>query len=160
MAAGISLPLKIAMLQKLLVYDRKLPTRSSDGLTAGVVFDPADAASRKEGQSFRATFLEVPRSVANVEIGLVDLPSAKGEGAAVDVMYLCAGIDVAATVEVAKKTQAITFASDEAAVKNGAVAALGNREGRPRLVLNLGASVAVGMELDPQILRLAELVRS
>ncbi len=50
--------LQISILLKVLVYDRSLASRSRDGLTLGVVFDPRSESSRACRDAFSQAFKE------------------------------------------------------------------------------------------------------
>lgn len=160
-AEDVPAPLQVAILVKVLVYDRTLATRSRDGLKLAVVFDPASESSRRKRDEFVKAFNETPRNIGDKQIELVELPQEKLESSApgVDIVYVAGGSNVGAVVGLARKHHLITFASDRGAVEGGVVLGLVPRGDKPKLLINVGASVASGMELDPQVLRLAELVR-
>lgn len=162
-AEGVPAPLQVAILVKVLVYDRTIATRSRDGLRLGVVFNPDRESSTKARDEFIKAFNETPRKVGDkIVIELLQVPQGKlaEEAQSLDILYVADGADVAKVVEIAKKEHLITFASDRDAVEDGVVLGLVPRGDKPKLLINVGASVASGMELDPQVLRLAELVRS
>lgn len=162
-AEQVPAPLQVAILVKVLVYDRTIATRSRDGLKLGVVFDPDLESSTKARDEFIKAFNETPRKVGDkIVIELVQITQSKlaEEAGKLDILYVADGADVTKVVEVAKKEHLITFASDRGAVEDGVVLGLVPRGDKPKLLINVGASVASGMELDPQVLRLAELVRS
>lgn len=162
-AEQVPAPLQVAILVKILVYDRTIATRSRDGLKVGVVFDPDRESSTQARDEFTKAFNETPRKVGDkIILELVELSQDKldAEAATLDVIYVADGADVAKVVEIAKKHRLITFASDRTAVEDGVVLGLVPRGDKPKLLINVGASVSSGMELDPSVLRLAELVRS
>lgn len=162
-AEQVPAPLQVAILVKVLVYDRTIATRSRDGLKVGVVFDPERESSTQARDAFTKAFNESPRKVGDkIVLELVELSQDKldAEAATLDVIYVADGADVAKVVEIAKKHRLITFASDRTAVEDGVVLGLVPRGDKPKLLINVGASVSSGMELDPSVLRLAELVRS
>jgi hypothetical protein len=154
--------LQISILLKVLVYDRTLAARSRDGLNLGVVFDPKNEASRSCKDVFIRTFGESPRQLGGVTIGIVETPQenlATEADKGLDIVYVCGGTKSAAIIETAHKKGLISFAPDESAVQQGVAIGLVPRDGKPKLLINVGCSIASGMQLDPQILRLAELVR-
>lgn len=162
-AEQVPAPLQVAILVKVLVYDRTIATRSRDGLKLGVVFDPDRESSVKARDEFIKAFNETPRKVGEkITIELVQVPQSKlaDEAEKLDIVYVADGADVSNVVDIAKKQHLITFASERSAVESGVVLGLVPRGDKPKLLINVGASVASGMELDPQVLRLAELVRS
>ena len=77
----------------------------------------------------------------------------------IDIAYVCPGTKYSGVIDVARHSQFITFAPDELAVQEGVAIGLVPRDGKPKLLINVNASIATGMQLDPGILRLAELVR-
>lgn len=153
--------LQVAILVKVLVYDRTLATRARDGLRLAVIFDPASDSSRRSRDEFVKAFNETPRTIAGKQIELLELAEEKLEASApnIDIVYVSGGSDIGKVVALAKKHHMITFASSRDAVEAGVVLGLVPRGDKPKLLINVGASVASGMELDPQVLRLAELVR-
>lgn len=160
-ADEVPAPLQVAILVKVLVYDRTLAMRSRDGLKLAVIYDPSSDASKSSRDQFVRAFNETPRVIGGKQIELVEMAQEKLESSAesVDIVYVAGGTDVGRVVDLAKKHQLITFASDRDAVEDGVVLGLVPRGDKPKLLINVGASVASGMELDPQVLRLAELVR-
>lgn len=162
-AEQVPATLQVAILVKVLVYDRTIATRARDGLKLAVVFDPDSDDSKKARDEFTKAFNETPRKIGDKNvIELVEVSQGKLEAAAesIDIVYIADGADVAKIVALATKHHLITFASDRIAVEGGVVLGLVPRGDKPKLLINVGASVASGMELDPQVLRLAELVRS
>ena len=162
-AEQVPAPLQVAILVKILVYDRTIATRSRDGLRVGVVFDPDRESSTRARDEFTKAFNETPRKVGDkivIELVAVSQDKLAAEAGKLDILYVADGADVTKVVELAKKHRLITFASDRAAVEEGVVLGLVPRGDKPKLLINVGASVSSGMELDPSVLRLAELVRS
>lgn len=162
-AEQVPAPLQVAILVKVLVYDRTIATRARDGLKVGVVFDPDRESSTRARDEFTRAFNETPRKVGDkLVLELVEISQGKldAEAAGLDILYVADGANVAKVVEIAKKHRLITFASDRTAVEDGVVLGVVPRGDKPKLLINVGASVSSGMELDPSVLRLAELVRS
>jgi hypothetical protein len=162
-AESVPAPLQVAILVKVLVYDRTIAVRARDGLKLGVVYDPDRETSTAARDEFIKAFNETPRKVGEkITVELVQIPQSKlaEEAAKIDIIYVAEGADIAKIVEIARKEHVITFASERSAVEGGVVLGLVPRGDKPKLLINVGASVASGMELDPQVLRLAELVRS
>lgn len=164
LAADYEIPptLQISILLKLLVYDRTLAVRAKDGLSMTVVFDPKSDASRACKDDFIHAFKESPRVVVNTEIQISETAQDAFGAAAekgLDIAYVCGGTRVADVVKAAHEKSVITFSPDELAVRQGVALGLVPRDGKPKLLINVNSSLATGMNLDPNILRLAELVR-
>lgn len=156
------MPIQVAILIKVLAYDHALAPRAKEGLILGVVFAPKSDDSREGKDAFVRAFKEAPRLVAGKAVEIVEVPEDLLEVEAkkgVDVLYLCDGIDLTAAIAVGKAHDLVSFAPDRSAVESGVVLGLVPRNGKPKLLINVGASVEAGMRLDPQILGLAELVR-
>ncbi len=160
-AEDVPAPLQVAILLKVLIYDRTLATRAKDGLKLGVVYGHSDL-SRTSKERFVKSFNESSKSVAGNTIDLreVSLESLPEAVQGLDILYVCEGVDVSKVLDVAGKNGVITFAPDQSAVEAGVVIGLVPRGGKPKLLINVPASIAAGMQLDPQILRLAELVKT
>jgi hypothetical protein len=158
--AGVPVNLQLAVLFKVLVYDRALPSRTKDGLRFAVVFNPADEASRAMKDAVAGAFRSSPRNVAGVAVELVEVPEAdlpSQEG--LDIVYACRGTDVSRLTGDAHPRSVVTFSSDESAIRSGVALGVVARGTKPRLLINVPASIACGMSLDPQALGAAELVR-
>ena len=160
--AQVPMPIQVAILVKVLSYDHALAARAKEGLTVGVVFSPKVDDSREAKDAFVRAFKEAPRLVGGKPVELVEVPEDLVEAEAkkgVDVLYLCGGVDVAKAITLGKELDLVSFAPDRGAVESGVVLGLVPRNGKPKLLINVPASLDAGMRLDPQILGLAELVR-
>jgi hypothetical protein len=160
--SGVPAKLQVAILLKVLVYDRTLAARAKDGLKLGVVYDPKSDGSKQAKDAFVQSFNETPHQVAGTTIDLVEVPQDSLEAEAkknLDIAVVVDGANVGHAVETARRYNLVTFAPDQDAVENGVVIGLVPKDGKPHLLINVGASLSAGMQLDPQILRLADLVR-
>jgi len=79
----------------------------------------------------------------------------------VGLLYLApdAAAESAAAVAVASARKVPVLVASRAQFQDGATVALVVRDGKPHIMVNLGASRAAGMDLDPKLLQLSEVVR-
>jgi hypothetical protein len=160
MAAQVPIPLQVAILHKLLIYDRTLGSRLEDGFHVAVVFEPSSEPSKLQRAAFEKSFSEAPLTVRGNRYDPLMMAAERlaEDGKDLELIVICVGVELTPVLEHARSLHAVTFATEEAAVRAGAVAAVINRNDKPRLFLNVSASIAAGMDLDPQVLALAELV--
>ena len=152
--------LQLAILLKVLLYDRSLPVRAQDGLRLGVVFDPANVNSTAERDALVAAFGSAPRDLAGKRVELVEVPQSDfGATKNVDVAIATVGIDFSGFQVAAAARRIVTFTGDETKVRSGIAIGVVARSGKPHLMINVPSAIALGMDLDPQILDLAEVVR-
>ena len=148
---------------KVLAYDRGLAARTKDGLKLAVVYDPKSTISKESRDSFESAFKSEARTLDGTTVEMVDMPEDGFDNAAkvgdLDIVVICSGANLARATAIAKNYKLISFAPDEGAVRNGVAVGLVPRDGKPKLLINVNASLAVNMSLDPQILRLAELIQ-
>lgn len=161
-AEEVPAPLQVAILLKVLIYDRTLSTRAKDGLKLGVVYSRTDTSRSAKDRFVKAFNENQSKSIAGSTIELREVTTDELDKAAagLDILYVCDGAETERVLDVAKKNGMITFAPDQDAVESGIVIGLVPRGGKPKLLINVPASIAAGMQLDPQVLRLAELVKS
>jgi hypothetical protein len=148
-----------------LAYDRALKGRAGEELLLAVVAKAGDAGD--DAGAFAAalkalgsvTVQELPLRAVQVTAGSGAEAAAKLAGLKASVVYVGAGFDaseVAGLQAAALKAQALTTYR---APGYEEVLALGvlPRDGKLRIVVKLAAAKAAGAELDPQLLKLAQV---
>src|SRR5262249_3562072 len=76
-------------------------------------------------------------------------------------IYLCPGLDssIASITAISRKHSGLSFSGVESFVKPGISIGIVARGGKPAILVNIASSKAEGADLDPALLRLAELVK-
>jgi hypothetical protein len=157
-------------LLRVLAYDRNLKTRSPDTASVLLVYQPGDDSSEsaKNDLTHEVNRLAKDLRVADLPIRVSsiaytnpdDLDSTIGRTKA-SAVYLCPGLDpaVSAIMAVSRRRSVLSFTGVEPWVRQGFSVGLVARGARPAVLVNLPASKAEGADLDPALLRLAEIIR-
>jgi YfiR/HmsC-like len=154
-------------LLRVLAYDRNLKNRAHDAVNVVVVYRDGDDASVAMKSDISGAFEKIsdakvaglPFHVTSVAFASPPaLESVLGSSKAAAV-YVCPGLDPVAITDMTRKHSVLTFTGIEPFVKAGVSIGLVARAGKPAIIVNLNASKAEGADLDPALLRLAELVR-
>ena len=160
--------LQAAIFGRVLAYDRGLKSRAGKTLTLGIVFSPNDDASKRMRQSMLRSFSDLDLTVQGlpcrfVSHGYVDAKhfAAWVDESDVDVLYVASGLDsaVADIGALAAEKKLATLTPLRAYVERGLAVAVVARNDRPQLVVNMTATRAAGIDLDPKALQLSELVK-
>jgi hypothetical protein len=149
------------LIVRILDYDRALKTWAPSGLTVGVVARRVQSVSK---------FIETlgGRDVQGLPIRVVehaykDAASFKAwiEQADVRLLYVCPDLaaDTALVLSAGADRQVPTLVPTRAQFENGGTLGLIVRDEKPHILVHLTASRAVGMNLDPKLLQLSEVVR-
>ncbi|HVO11449.1 MAG TPA: YfiR family protein [Vicinamibacteria bacterium] len=154
-------PVQATMAVRILDYDRALKTWSGGRLTVGVVARHAGAAAEFEQALSGRDAQGVPIKVAAHPYKDADSLRAWIERNGVGLLYLAPDVaaESAAAVAVAGARKVPVLVASRAQFKDGATVGLVVRDGKPHILVNLGASRAAGMDLDPKLLQLSEVVR-
>ena len=153
--------LRLAILLKVLGYDRALAENGRETVRIGVVFEEGDRTSRRDRDAVLTAFAASQKKVAAKEADMeaVAVPALARRAKDFDVLYACSGVGIEPLLAAVDGKRRPLFAPNREAVEAGAVLGVVAKDGKPKLLINVSASIEAGMELDPQILRLAELVR-
>jgi hypothetical protein len=168
-AADLAANNQAVFLLRVLAYDRNLRSRAGDTVNIAVVFRDGNDMSvgakndllsgldklgdvRVSDLPFRAT--PVPFTSPG------DLDNVIGSTRAAAV-YVCPGLEgsVGPITDVTRRRSALTFSGVESMVRASLSVGLVARSGKPAILVNLAASKAEGADLDPALLRLAEVLR-
>jgi YfiR/HmsC-like len=169
-AADLPANFQSLFLLRILAYDRNLKTRAGDAVSILVIYqDGNDASDAMKGEIVRAvTKVAKDTQVSGlpVRISAVAYADATGLDAAItsakaSALYLCPGLDASlgAIADVTHRRSVLSFTGVEPWVTKSVAIGLVARESKPAVIVNLAASKAEGADLDPALLRLAEVIR-
>lgn len=161
---------QIALLLKVLTYDRSFQYKAKSGVTIGVVYVPGDPESVKAKDEVLSTLSRVSdRTIKNLPIKFVALEyrdAASLEKAVrankVNVFYIAPG-NAAGLPALLKmsKTFAITSATGVPEfVERGVAIGIGIKaDKKPDILINLPASRTEGSDFDASLLRIARVMK-
>ncbi len=169
LASDLAPNYQAVFLLRILAYDRNLKNRAGDTVNIAVVFRDGDDGSMSTKNEllagldklsdakvsdlpFRAT--PVPfTSAADLESTLTNMKAAA--------VYICPNLDgsVGAISDLTRAHSALSFTGVEGQVRSRLSIGLVARAGKPAILVNLASSRAEGADLDPALLRLAEVLR-
>lgn len=154
---------------KILSYDRNLAARSGGRLVVAIVHRPESPESERIRESMQAAFqdradksniLGMQFSVTSVAFDAKLLPK-RLQGAGATILYITPGLEDAVGVvsSTAVLLKAPTLTGRRGLLDSGLAIAVVTKDNRPGIVVNLPVAKALGMDLDPNLLRLSEVKR-
>jgi hypothetical protein len=161
---------QIALLLKILTYDRSFPVKNKSGVMIGVVFvaaDPESVAAKDE--ILKTLALVADRTIKNVPIKAVALEykdpkslAATVRSQGINVFYIAPG-NAASLQELLRMshTKGITTATGVPEyVQRGVAIGIGIKaDKKPDILINLPSSRQEGSEFDASLLRIATVVK-
>lgn len=152
---------------KILSYDRNLVTHSHGKLVLVIVYRPESADSERIRDAMQGALQErigkysvqgLPASVTTVAFD-AKLLLKRLQTAGATVLYLTPGLEdqVGAIGAAAQLLKAPTLTGRRSLLDAGIALAVVVNEDRPGIVVNLPVAKALGMDLDPNLLRLADV---
>jgi len=158
------------LILRALAYDRKLKERVGSEARVLILYQagnqPSEAAKSDlmgalQDAAREATVSGLPvrvTSLAYSDPGSLDAALQADRTAAV---YVCLGVTSRASsiAPVTRRHATLTFSGDEDSVKSALAVGLITRGTKPTVLVNLAASKAEGADLDPALLRVAEVIR-
>ncbi len=161
--------LQASIIARMLGYDRALKARVGPGVEVGVVFKASDAASSKVQADIVKAFkaLEMPKvqglPITCVAHAFKDATSL-GDWASrdsIDVLYITPGLDAEmdAIRGVARDKKLVTISPVRALVEHGLALGVVIKGDTPRILVNMPVAQTAGMDLDPKLLQLSEVIR-
>jgi hypothetical protein len=148
---------------RILEYDRALKTWAGSTLTVGVV-----AKDSRSGAAAEFAKALSGRDVQGMPVKVVDHSFKDGAGLsgwieqnAVRLVYVASDLSAhsAAVVSAGSTRKVPTFAPTREQFEGGATLGLVVHDGRPRVLVNLPSCKSIGMNLDPKLLELSEVIR-
>jgi hypothetical protein len=168
-AADLPVTYQALFLLRVLAYDRNLKTRAGDSANILVVYqdgnDASDAAKsdmlgKITNIAKDAHVADLPIRVSAVAYSNPDALNAAISNTKAAALYLCPGLDssLAPVSDVARRRSVLTFTGVESWIRQGISIGLVARASRPAVLVGVSAAKAEGADLDPALLRLAEVI--
>ncbi len=169
-ASGVAVPfdIQVPLVLKALTYDRNLKTRAGDQVRIAILIPAKGGRSAAEDlqtavgglpdrtvNGMPVTFREVSVSdEASLEKALGD-----GRWAAAYVMPGFSRDDIDQIKRACQEHHVLAVAASADEVERGLAFAVGIREGKPQIVVNLAGSKACGSEFDLALLRVSRVIQ-
>jgi len=164
-SAELAVPpaIQAALTVKILEYDRSLKSWAGSGLTVGIITRAGGPSAAEFSQALAGRDAQgVP--FKSVEHAYRDVDSLVRwiEGNGVKLAYLSPELSAEGTTAIlsalaARKLPSLTVTRSQ--FQSGAALGIVAKEGKPHILVGLAAAKAAGMDLDPKLLQLAEVVR-
>jgi hypothetical protein len=161
--------LQAAILTRTLVYDRALKARAGSAVAIGVLSKAGDKASVAAQEQMLRAFASVePRSVHGLPLKVVSAPFKDRstlltwiDQEGIDAVYVTPGLgeDLAVIRGACEERKVASLGALRSFVEKGLAVAVVVRGETARLLVNLKAAEATGMDLDPKLLQLSEVIR-
>jgi hypothetical protein len=160
--------LQAAIFSRVLSFDRALKPRVGKTVTIGILFQPSNEDSKQDRHRMFSAFDALEKTIQELPSRLVShgYRDARHLGAwidehEVDVLYVTGGFeaDLADVRSVVTDKKVVTLTPVRDYVEQGLAIAVVARKNRPQVVVNLPVSRAVGMDLDPKVLQLSEVIK-
>jgi hypothetical protein len=169
-AAAPAVPpeLQAAIFSRVLAFDRALKDRVGKVVTIGILYAGGNEDSRQARQRMMRAFIDVQKDIQDLPSRLTSHDyhdpahlTAWIDANEVDILYVTDGfessLDEIKAVAYAKRLATLTPVRGY--VERGLAVGVVAKGNRPQLVVNLPATKAAGMDLDPKALQLAEVIR-
>lgn len=161
--------LQAAIIMRMLGYDRALKGRAGKELVVGIVAKTSDRVSIEAQVEMQKAFDALPaQDVRGLPLRALSLnfkgPAEVGTWIAhegIGVLYVPPGLDkeLAAIRAICTERHTVAVTPVRLFVDQGLPLGIVLKEGRPSIVVNLPAAEAVGMDLDPKLLALSQVIR-
>lgn len=168
-AQAVPPDLQAAILVRTLAYDRALKARAGGAVVVGVLAKAGDKSSQAAQEEMLKAFAAAePRTILGLPLkasatAFKDRASlaawAAQEG--VDALYVTAGLaeELASVRSVCDELKLASFGANRSFVEKGLAVAVVAKGDTPRLVVNLASARAAGLDLDPKLLQLSEVLK-
>lgn len=155
------------ILLRAISFDRGLAARAGAEVVISVVYDARTSGGERERDGRVLAFRKLSdRTIVGLPMKVVwsdCSPSRPMDEAlrGVDIVYLTSGAKdcVRAVTAVTRKLRIASLASGRALVEQGVTIGVTIENARPKLLVNLKASKAEGLDLASQMLQLAEVIK-
>jgi hypothetical protein len=155
------------ILLRAISFDRALATRAGAEVVVSVVYDARATNGERERDGRVQAFRKLSdRTIAGLPMRVISSdcsPPARIDEAlrGVDIVFLTRGAKdcVRAVTAATRKLRIASLASERALIEQGVTIGVTIESARPKLLVNLRASKAEGLDLTSQMLQLAEVIK-
>jgi hypothetical protein len=166
---GVPSDLQAAILMRMLRYDRALQTRAGKAVVVGIVAKAGDRSSvRAKDELAKAIAVLQSGRVPGLPLSVVttdfkDSADLTAWLAQKNVLVLYVEAGLSAELEGIRKIcvskKIVSVSPVRSFVERGLAAGIVLKGDRPAILINLTAAEAAGMDLDPKLLELSEIIR-
>lgn len=157
-----------AVLHKILAFDRHLKARVGNEIVVGILYQSGFRSSlhfkdelSEAIKKFRVDrFVDLPIRFVEIELAEnIDLDGTVAKQQ-VDIFYLAPvrAVEMKTITAVSRARKILTFTGVPAYVEAGLAVGVGIKGESPRIIINLPAAKAEGVEFDAQLLKLAKVI--
>lgn len=167
-AVYVPAPLQAALFAKILAYDRNLPVAVSGRIEILVLYQRDFTESRDVASGFVSAFGPAGiRTVGGAAVSVTAMPFKDRADVALllrnytgRIVYIAPlrAFDHEALIRMVTASNAISITGVRAHVERGATLGVELHAGKPRILVNLDAARALGMDLSASLLKLSEVV--
>ena len=166
--ADLSVAVQFPLILKILQFDRNLAERAGGEIVIATVFQGRYRASSRARDDVRRAAAAIPgQRVADLPVRVVDidLEQVKLKDALdqldVDVLYVAPlrATDIATIAGVTRELQIASITGVEEYVHQGIAVGIDVFQEKPRVLVNLNASKAEGVDFSSRLLSLAQVVK-
>lgn len=163
----VPVDVQFSLFSKILTFDRNLPARVNDSLVVGLVYQKkfrgslivknkaveATPSLKKMG-GFNSRCVEIDISDA------ADLAKAISKNG-VDILYIAPlrAVEMEKIAAASRARQTMTLTGVPEYVESGLAVGIGMQGGKPRIIINLPAAKAEGVDFDSRLLKLAKILK-
>lgn len=168
-AMPVPVELQVALILKILTYDRNLESRAPTELNIGIVYSAADPASVRARDDVAEvlqrfsdrTVKKVRIRFTSVEYQSVSQLESAAKAAQISVFYITPGNtrNLEALARVSQANQILTTTGVPEYVERGIAVGIGVKQDKPEIIINLRSSKSEGCEFDASLLRIVRVVR-
>jgi hypothetical protein len=167
--SAVPADMQAAILTRMLNYDRALKSRAGDTVVIAVIAKPQDRTSAQtQAEMIKAISALLSDKVQGLPLAVVsgdykdpaDLAAWLTQKK-VQVLYVAPGLakELDGIRGVCAEMKIVSVSAVRDFVERGLVAGIVLKENRPRILVNLPAATAAGLDLDPKLLALSEVIR-
>lgn len=157
-----------ALLHKILAFDRNLKTRVGEELVIGIIYQSTfrsslifkDELAAVIEKSQAEKLVDIPVRFVTVELAdHLNLAESANKNK-IDVFYVAPlrAVEIKTMTAVSQSQKILTFTGVPAYVDAGVAVGVGSKGETPRIIINLPAAKAEGVEFSSQLLKLAKVI--
>lgn len=164
----VPVDLQVALISKILAFDRQLEERAGDEVVVGIVYQQRHRPSLNATDAAMEAFADGiadPKPGCRLRFLPIEISDEQALAAAidehaVDILYITPlrAVRVADLLKVTEDESILTFTGVERHVREGVAIAIVARGGRPSILLNLSAAKAQGADFSSHFLALAQII--